>query len=162
MMRRKIWGFTVIELVAVVAIIGILAAIAYPIFADQMRKARRSDAMAGLSGAALALEKFRANCPQYARNPFVAATSVCSISTPGANRAIYTTTSPKGYYNLAIVAPVHATSYTITATPTGAQAADAIAGGCAIPKCCGEFRIDQSGPVTTVSGIANAVCWKQK
>ena len=43
MSRKKSTGFTLIELMIVVAIIGIIAAIAYPSYQDQVRKAKRSD-----------------------------------------------------------------------------------------------------------------------
>ncbi len=55
-------GFTLIELMIVVAIIAILAAIAYPSFLDSVRKGRRADAETGLMQAAHKLENF------YARN----------------------------------------------------------------------------------------------
>ena len=55
-------GFTLIELMIVVAMIAILATIAYPSFIDSVRKGRRADAQTGLMEAALKLENF------YARN----------------------------------------------------------------------------------------------
>ena len=55
-------GFTLIELMIVVAVIAVLAAIAYPSFIDSVRKARRADAQTGLMEAAHKLENF------YARN----------------------------------------------------------------------------------------------
>jgi type IV pilus assembly protein PilE len=55
-------GFTLIEVMIVVALIGILAALAYPSFVDSIRKARRGDAQQGLMEAAQKLETF------YARN----------------------------------------------------------------------------------------------
>ncbi len=55
-------GFTLVELMIVVAVIGILAAIAYPSYVDSMRKARRADAKAALLQVAQKEEQF------YARN----------------------------------------------------------------------------------------------
>ena len=55
-------GFTLIELMIVVALIAIIAAIAYPSFIDSVRKARRADAQTGLMEAAHKLENY------YARN----------------------------------------------------------------------------------------------
>lgn len=42
--KRPISGFTLIEVMIVVAIVGILAAVAYPSYQDYLKKARRSDA----------------------------------------------------------------------------------------------------------------------
>jgi type IV pilus assembly protein PilE len=152
-MRRKIWGFTVIELVAVVAIIGILAAIAYPIFAEQGRKARRADAMTSLNRIALAEEKLRANCTRYATG--LAGAGSCTARTVAS-----ITTSTYGHYRLAI-ASATTTAYAITAQPiSAAQVADAVTGSCPMPKCCGTFSVNQDGPNLTGS-YANAACWKQ-
>lgn len=57
-MTRKNTGFTLIELMITVAIIGILAAIAYPIYTDQVRKSRRTDAKALLLKAANYEERY--------------------------------------------------------------------------------------------------------
>ena len=50
-------GFTLIELVIGIAIIGILASIAYPSYMNQMRQAKRTDCEAGLMQLASAMER---------------------------------------------------------------------------------------------------------
>lgn len=52
-------GFTLIELVIAIAIIGILAGIAYPAYQEHVTKARRSEAMVALTAAANAFERYR-------------------------------------------------------------------------------------------------------
>lgn len=65
-MRRAAKGFTLIELMIVVAIVAILAAIAYPSYQDSVRKGRRAEGKEALLRIQLAQEKFRVNNAAYA------------------------------------------------------------------------------------------------
>ncbi|GAA6144341.1 type IV pilin protein [Thalassolituus maritimus] len=51
-------GFSVLELIVVLAIVGILASVAYPSYQDSVRKANRSDAIAELQGILAAQERY--------------------------------------------------------------------------------------------------------
>ena len=68
---RKTSGFTLIEVMIVVAIVAILATIAYPSFADQMRKSRRAEAMASIQDAQLRLERWRVDHASFAGSGLV-------------------------------------------------------------------------------------------
>jgi type IV pilus assembly protein PilE len=123
----------------VVAIIGILAAIAYPSYMDYVRKGNRTDAKTALLQVSQTLER----CfTQYSSYDNVIAN--CSV-TNGA-----TINSAEGLYTVGVVSA--ATSYTLTATPvTGrAQASDA--------KCT-TLTLTHVG-VKGATGTAATECWK--
>ena len=111
-------GFTLIELMIVVAIVGILAAIAYPAYTDNTRKARRADAQSVLMGLASAMERFYTE-----NNTYTGAGASGNTGAPG----IYATEAPidgsTKYYDLTIHDASN-TTFEVRATPKGAQAGD--------------------------------------
>ena len=137
---RRMTGFTLIEAMIVVVIIGILAAIAYPSFTEQVRKSRRSDAKASLQALQLNQEKWRANHIAYT-------TSLASLG--------MSTDSHEEFYNLSILSmtpTVAATAFIATAVPKSGtdQATDK----------CGTFAIDQNGPNGTGTYADVDGCWR--
>ncbi|MFZ0255141.1 MAG: type IV pilin protein [Gammaproteobacteria bacterium] len=112
-------GFSLIELLIVVAIIGILAAIGYPTYQDQVRKSRRADAQGALTGLATAMERWFTE-----RNTYTGAAA--GGNDTGAP-AIYSAQSPTSggtaVYNLTIQS-ANVTTYTLRATPVGPQVND--------------------------------------
>ena len=132
-MRQRQPGFTLIELMITVAVVGILAAIAYPSYMDSVRASRRADAINDLSAIALAQEKWRANNATYGT----------LVNIWGG-----VTASSGGYYTLAITAN-NAIAFTVTATAVSTRSQNGDTG-------CTVFTINESGPVTT--GALAACC----
>ncbi len=115
-------GFTLIEIMVVVAIVAIIASIALPSYQQSVHKSRRADAVLALQQIQVEQEKLRAECTSYAAD--LAAARVCDTATPANNRLALASTSSDGYYTLAL-SGISATGYTATATATGSQADDA-------------------------------------
>ncbi len=134
-------GFTLIELMIVVALVAILASIAYPSFQEQVRKSKRSDASGALEGLANVMERdFTANGTY---RDVIGAGLFPSQSPidPNANPA----------YNLTVPTAT-ATTYTLLATRTGSQGVDR----------CGDLRLQHTGAKEIVNqdaGVTADDCW---
>jgi len=129
---RKHSGFSLIELMIVVAIVGILAAIAYPVYTSQVRKGQRTDAKTALMTAAQNLERCFTEHNAYNN---------------GACPAV-PATSPEGYYSI-VATTLTASGFTLTATPiSGAVVADTE---------CATFTLNNLGAQSSTP--AGNQCW---
>jgi type IV pilus assembly protein PilE len=139
--RRAGAGFTLIELMIVVAIVGILAAIAYPIYTRYIMQSRRADAKTALLDLAARQERYFSINNTYA---LTAANLGYSGTFP-----VSVNTSNTAYYQLN-VSLANTTAFTATATPIGVQTAD---------TQCGTYTIDQLGTQTVSGTLGAPACW---
>ena len=112
-------GITLIELLIVVVIVGILAAVAYPSYQNQVRKTKRADGKAKLMETAQALERCYTRFGSYNDGN-------CGVALP--------VLSDEGHYKL--TGAVNATSFTLNAAPQGDQTRD---------STCGTLRLTSTG-----------------
>lgn len=141
---NKQQAFTLIELMVTVAIVGILAGIAYPSYQDNVMKSRRADAKGALLGFANAMERH-----------FTETNSYLGAGTINGNTGaptVFSATSPVDggtpYYKLTINAAL-ASSYTLNAEPINAQANDK----------CGTLSLTQTGARGISTDISLTDCW---
>ena len=142
-MRQR--GFTLIEIMIVVAIVGILSAIAYPSYAEYVRRGHRADARAGLLQAQQWLERAATATGQYPTSG-----SAPYYALPGA--LTWNGDAAKRYTVSFKVAPTASTFTLIATRKAGPQANDR----------CGDFTITntgQRGADNLGSGTTVAECW---
>lgn len=139
MKRHSPRGFTLIEVMIAIAIVGILAAIAYPSYIEQVRKTRRTEGKSMLLEVAAKQERFYTENNTYAND---LDDDLGYDSDP--------VTTEGGWYQVSVIA-ASATDYTLQAVPQGAQAGDTL---------CGALTIDSFG-VKTEDGTAPdwQDCW---
>ena len=129
--KKNTQGFTLIELMIVVVVIGILAAIAYPSFAEQVRKTRRTNAQSDLVELASFMERY------YTRKfTYIGAALPFKESPKEGNTK---------YYDLILSPDPTAITFTLVATPKNGQDADR----------CGRMTVTHTGDHSAVP----TDCW---
>ena len=150
---RRSAGFTLIEVMIVVVIIGILSSIAYPSYQDYVKQARRADAQASLMELAQFMERHYTSNGGYLKE-----------GRSGGAPTLPFTSSPKNSssaaYTLSLAQGITAQTYSLQAVPTGMMSGDS----------CGTLTVDHRGKKGTLTvdhrgkkGSAGdmAKCWKR-
>jgi len=145
--RGRLTGFSLTELMIVIAVATVLLTVAVPTFQETLRKSRRADAITALSQLQLAQERVRGQQTTYA-------SAVASMPGPPP------TTSPERYYDLTID-NASASGYTMTATAgaSSPQFADAKCRGLRVVMASGMISyasVNSAGDVDTTNTNR---CW---
>lgn len=132
MTSSKVRGFTLIELMIAVVIIGILTAIAYPSYLKFMVQSNRTDGQIPLTRFAAAEEKFYSECGHYAQVVVAPGTAqacgtLANLYNDG--QVPFSTTTEKSLYTVSLVTPTVAcpitTCFTLRAVPDAAKSQNA-------------------------------------
>ncbi len=135
-------GFTLIELLVTIAIIGILAGVAYPSYMQHVLKSKRSEAQSTLIELANRQEMYYLDNHKYAAN----------LNTELGLSANPFITENK-YYSIATSSATATADFTLTATAINTQAAD---------SDCAKLTITQDLAKKAFNSAAasNSACWK--
>jgi type IV pilus assembly protein PilE len=144
-------GFTLVELMIVVAIVAILAAIAIPAYQKQIMQSRESSAKSALLDLARREETF------YSSNNYYT-TQLDSLGYNSSNitsNAIQVPNNTNEAYYTVTIAPASsgttAATYTATATP--------VAGSTQVNDPCGTYQLDYLGNQTATGTPTSGSCW---
>ena len=137
--RKKQQGFTLIEVMIVVAIIAILAAVAYPSYQESIRRTARADAQSDMLEIAQIAERFFTANNQYAATRAGVAFVIPFAQSPRSGAARYN-------FNIAFPTPQ---TFVLQAVPVAPQTADV----------CGTLTLNQLGVTGPNLGTDGRPCW---
>ena len=146
LVRPRERGFTLIELLVTVAIVAIVASLAYPSFMGAVRKSRRSEAFDMVTRIQQAQERWRGNKSSYT-------TDLSQATGLGIGSSATSVTTEHGYYQISVTVPAgsgSASGYTVTAIAAGSQAAD---------TQCGTMTAQMDGGRIKFGPPGSEMCW---
>ena len=135
-MIKKTGGFTLIELMIVVAVLAVIVAIGYPSYQEHIKKSRRAEGMGQLLELADRMERAYSDSGTY----------------PTDISEVYVATTDGGFYTLSIVT-ANNISFTVSAAPTSLGGQD--------DDKCHTFTLTSLGEKSVSGGsLGNDKCWK--
>jgi type IV pilus assembly protein PilE len=164
-------GFTLMELMITVAVVGILAAIAYPSFTEQIARSRRTEAQTILMGGQQWMERFYSENYLYHRTARDAAGNSKLVTDPSQFYARFAVSPASGQgaplYDITVSAP----EPSATVPPSFVITATRRAGGSMAADRCGDMTVDNLGRRSIAAGTYTAsagsslgaaitYCWK--
>ena len=143
--RRRVHGFTLIEIMITVAIVGIIAAVALPSYKSYIDRAKRADARAQLLQAAQFMQRFYTANDQYVNDR-----AGNNISTQMPANLMRSPVDGQRIYALTVDATV--STYTLTMAP--------VSGGSLAGDACGSFTLTGTGLKGVTGSRSRDECWK--
>jgi type IV pilus assembly protein PilE len=156
MSRRRSTGFTLIEMMIVLLILGVIAAIAVPSYRNYVLRANRADAKAALLALATAQEKYYLQCNIYTATLDPTAANTCPAGL-GTGSLRYQGTSERGYYTLTVTA-ADVNGWTATAVPVASTSPQLKDSKCLFYSL-NSLGVRGAGPTSTVTTATTEECW---
>lgn len=159
-MRHKHRGFTLMELLAALAILGILAAIAIPTYTAYLNRGKRAAAKVDLLAAAAQLER------NYTTNGCYNFITVAECRAQKGTAPTLPTTSPaegRTHHAISVDYSASATgqAFTLSATPCGTAGACPAGSEPYTDADCGTLTLDHTGVRTSSGSATLELCWRR-
>jgi len=158
MKRARATGFTLIELMITLLVLGVLAAIAVPSYRGYVLRANRAEAKAALLALATAQEKYYLQCNTYISTLNPGAANACPPTPPATGGSLrYPSTSERSYYTLTVTA-ADANGWTAEAVPTASTSPQLKDTKC-LYFSLNSQGVRNAGPSSSTTAATTSECW---